>query len=217
LPSENLHVIYNALDLRKIRPRPSEPHEKLILSVGRLVEKKGFPYLIEACHLLRSSDSAFECEIVGYGSMRKSLVELASSLQLNGQVRFVGPLPQEELIAHYHNASIFCLATLVASNDDRDVLPNVLKEAMAVGVPVVTTNVPGMEELVEHERTGLVVAPKDPVELARALERLMHDQELRKRLSAAARGIIEGRFERSKNTLQLLRLFEKHLLGIYPD
>ena len=211
LPHQKIHVVYNGLDLDRFQSRLSEPKSNLILSVGRMVEKKGFTYLVQSLSLLRDGDVDFKGEIVGYGSEKKGLNELISSLHLESKVRIIGPLAQDELIMHYHAASVFCLATLIASNDDRDILPNVIKEAMAVGVPVLTTEVPGMEELVEDGFNGILVPPKDPGAMARGMQELLGDGELRRRLAIAARRRIEERFDRSKNTSSLLTLLEQQL------
>lgn len=213
LSPSKIHVIYNGLDLERFHRRSAEPRERLILAVGRLVEKKGFPYLLEACQLLRDRSVPFNCEIVGYGQMRDNIVDLVSALNLDDRVRLIGPLDQEELVAHYRRADVFCLPTIIARNDDRDILPNVVKEAMAIGVPVVTTSIPAMEELVEHERSGLLVPPGNSPALAEALERMLGDGEMRGHLADAARQIIEERFNRRKNVLQLLRLLERCLLS----
>lgn len=208
-----IHVVYNGLDLERFQRRTTEPKAGLILSVGRFVEKKGFPHLIEACGLLRNHSVPFSCEIAGYGPMRKNLVDLISSLGLEGQVRLVGAVPQQDLIAYYQRANVFCLATTIASNEDRDILPNVVKEAMAVGVPVTTTSIPGMDELVENGRTGLLVPEKNYQALADALELLLDDPELGKRLALAGGQLIEERFDRRKNVKALLRLFEPYLVS----
>lgn len=213
LPPSKIHVIYNGLDLERFHRRFAEPRERLILAVGRLVEKKGFPYLLKACQLLRGRSVPFKCEIVGYGQMRKSIVNLVSALDLEDRVRLVGPLAQEELVAYYQRADVFCLPTIIASNDDRDILPNVVKEAMAVGVPVVTTSIPAMEELVEHERTGLLAPPGNSPALAEALERMLGDREMGGRLADAGRQMIEERFDRRKNASQLMRLLKQNLLS----
>jgi len=213
IPASKIHVIYNGLNLERFPRRRSEPREHLILGVGRLVEKKGFPYLIEACNLLKKHLVPFKCEIVGYGDLRNDLADLVSTLHLEDEVELVGPLAQQELVAYYRKARIFCLPTIIADNDDRDVLPNVVKEAMAIGVPVLTTNTPGMNELVEHERTGLLVPPKDPSALTVALERLLDDNKLGGRLADAGRLMVEDRFDRSKNVSQLKYLFEPYLFS----
>lgn len=213
LPPSKIHVIYNGLDLERFHRRSAEPGERLVLAVGRFVEKKGFPYLIEACQVLRDRSVPFKCEIIGYGQMAKSMVNLVSALKLEDRVRLVGPLPQEELVAYYQRADVFCLPTIIASNEDRDVLPNVVKEAMAIGVPVVTTSIPAMGELVEHERTALLAPPGNSTALAEALERVLEDGEMGERLADAGREVIEERFDRNRNVLQLLRLFEPHLVS----
>lgn len=219
LPAEKIYVIYNGLDLERFRWRSARPSDGLILAVGRLVEKKGLSYLVEACHLLKGQSLPFSCEIIGYANManpnerliRKNLIDLIHALELTDRVKLIGPFAQQELIAHYQRAAVFCLPAVVANNDDRDILPNVLKEAMAVGLPVVTTNIPGMQELVEDGRTGLLVEQRNPEVLAAALERLLIDQDLGERLADSGRQIIENRFDRGKNSALLLSLFEKYL------
>ncbi len=209
LSPSKIHVIYNGLNLERFQRRRTEPRNRLILAVGRLVEKKGFPYLLEACQLLQARSVSFNCEIVGYGQMRESVVNLVSALNLEDNVKLVGALPQEQLVAHYQSADVFCLPTIIAGNDDRDILPNVVKEAMAVGVPVVTTSIPAMEELVQHERTGLLVAPEDSRALADALERILNDEESGRRFVDAGRQMIEERFDRRKNVSELKKLLQQ--------
>ena len=118
----------------------------------------------------------------------------------------VGPLPQQELRALLERAMIFALACIEAPDGDRDILPNVLKEAMAVGVAVVTTRLDGIEELVEHGGTGLLVAPGDPNGLAASIELLLGDKKLREGLATRARTVVEQRFDRRINFAQLREL-----------
>jgi glycosyltransferase involved in cell wall biosynthesis len=211
LSPEKIYVIYNGLDLERFRRRSTEPTDHLILSVGRLVEKKGLSYLIEACQLLKKNSVHFKCDIVGDGELENSLSNLISNLKLGDQVRLVGPLSQEDLIQYYQNAYVFCLPTNIADNQDRDVLPNVVKEAMAVGVPVVTTSIPAMEELVENDHTGLLVPPRNPQALAEALKRLLDNGEQARRFAESGRQVIEVRFDRRKNVSQLLKLLERYI------
>src|SRR6266849_3912770 len=186
----DVHPIYNGIDLNAFPRRDTEPVEPLILSVGRLVEKKGFADLIEACRLLKDKGVNFRCEIVGTG-------------------RMVGPLPQQELRALLERAMIFALACIEAPDGDRDILPNVLKEAMAVGVAVVTTRLDGIEELVEHGGTGLLVSPGDPNGLAANIELLLGDKKLRESLATRARTVVEQRFDRRNNFAQLRELLSQ--------
>jgi len=192
-------TIHNSVDLSDFQLRQEEPKEPTILSVGRLVEKKGFPDLIQACHRLKNCGIPFTCEIIGSGPLRDELQDLIAKLGLQEHVRLRGQMAQAELVKHYSRAMVFALPCVVAKNGDRDILPNVLKEAMAIGVPVVTTRLGGIEELVTHEENGLLVTPGDKDSLADALRKLLADGGLRLKLAIQARKIIEERFELGAN------------------
>jgi glycosyltransferase involved in cell wall biosynthesis len=162
--------------------------------------------LIKACRLLKDWGVSFHCEIVGSGPLAASLDQYIVNLGLEKTVRLRGQMPQQELRVHYLKAMLFALPCVVAANGDRDILPNVLKEAMAVGVPVVTTQLGGIEELVTHEETGLL-APAGNIEtLAKSLQRLLTNAELRQRLANRARRVIEERFNLGVNFAPLRQL-----------
>jgi glycosyltransferase involved in cell wall biosynthesis len=200
-------TIYNGVDLTTFVRRDARVVEPLILSVGRLVEKKGFPDLLRACRLLRERNVRFRCEIVGAGVLKDELEAIIRQDALAGHVKLLGALSQQELMSHYRDASIFALPCRVAADGDRDILPNVLKEAMAVGVPVVTTRLAGIEELIEHDTSGVLVPPGDPAALASALTKLLIDAELRERLADEARSVVEQRFDTRSNFVRLRDLF----------
>jgi glycosyltransferase involved in cell wall biosynthesis len=201
-----IFTIYNSVDLAAFPRRVNEPSEPLILSVGRLVEKKGFADLIKACRLLKVWGVKFHCEIVGSGPLGASLDECVAKLDLEKTVKLRGQRPHQELENHYLKAMVFVLPCVVAANGDRDILPNVLKEAMAIGVPVVTTRLEGIEELVTHEATGLLTNPGDVEGLAKSIQRLLTDPELRRRLAGQARRFIEERFNLQANFGRLRQL-----------
>jgi glycosyltransferase involved in cell wall biosynthesis len=201
-----IFTIYNSVDLAAFPRRLSEPSEPLIFSAGRLVEKKGFADLIKACRLLKDWGVSFNCEIVGSGPLGASLDECIANLGLEKTVKLRGQRPHRELGHHYLKAMVFALPCVVADNGDRDILPNVLKEAMAVGVPVVTTRLEGIDELVTHEETGLLIKPGDIEGLAKCLQRLLTDAELRRRLADRARQLIEERFNLQTNFATLRKL-----------
>jgi len=201
-----IFTIYNSVDLAAFPRRQSEPSEPLILSVGRLVEKKGFADLIQACRMLKDWGVSFNCEIVGSGPLGASLADCIANLGLEKTVRLRGQMRHQELGNYYLKAMVFALPCVVAPNGDRDILPNVLKEAMAVGVPVVTTRLEGIEELVVHEDTGLLTPRGNIEELAKSLQRLLTDAELRRRLADQARQLIEERFNLQANFARLRQL-----------
>ena len=199
----NIHTVYNGLNLEDFPLRKNGPREPLILSVGRLVEKKGFNVLIDACRILKERRVNFTCELVGTGRLSDAIKDRIRECEVGGFVKLVGPLPQEILRQHYERAAVFTLPCLVAADGDRDILPNVIKEAMAMGVPVVTTRLDGIEELVEHGASGWLVPPGDATALANALEQLLTNPPLAGSLSSQARKTIEQRFDRRDNVGQL--------------
>ena len=183
----------------------------VVLSVGRLVEKKGFETLIRACALLRDRGVKLRCTIYGDGPQRGALDELVRALDLREQVSFPGAILQDELIEVYRSATLFALPCQVLDNGDRDGLPNVLVEAMAMELPVVSTEVSGVPELVEHGTNGLLVPPRDPQRLADAMETLLRDPALRHRFAQEGRRKVEAEFDVARNTRRLLALFHEGL------
>ena len=201
-----VHVVYNGLDLESFPPRKTQPESPLLLGVGRLVEKKGFSDLVEACGILKKRGVKFSCEIVGTGAGSNQLKEQIRNQAVGDCIRLVGPLPQEVLREHYERAMVFVLPCVRAKDGDRDILPNVIKEAMAVGVPVVTSRLEGIEELVEDEVSGLLFEPGNVASLANKIERLLIEPQLRQELARSARSVVEQRFDRRGNFSRLKSL-----------
>ena len=202
--------IYNGLDLQRFtyeRPATAAAETPVILSVGRLVEKKGLGDLLAAVEILRRRGSCFRVEIIGGGPLQPTLEADVLRRGLKDVVTFRGALPQEEVRRAYQRATVFALPCIVTSQGDRDGIPTVLLEAMASGVPVVSTAVSGIPELIDSGHDGLLVGPHDPGMLADALGLLLADAELRDRLAQAARHKIETEFAIDRSAQQLLALF----------
>jgi len=208
-----IHTVYNGLDLGAFPLRKTGPLEPKILSVGRLVEKKGFCDLIAACQLLKERKVKFTCELIGTGRLSNVIKERIRGCGVGDCVKMVGPLSQEVLRGHYERAMVFALPCIEAADGDRDILPNVVKEAMAVGVPVVTTQLDGIEELIEDGVSGLLVQPGDVPALAAKLELLLNDFKLRQNLATQGRKVIEERFDRRANVAQLKKLLMDAIQG----
>jgi glycosyltransferase involved in cell wall biosynthesis len=203
-----IEVVHNAADLRRLgSPNGTVRRPDLVLSVARLVEKKGLEHLIEACGLLAARGTAARLEIVGDGPERDRLERTAARLGVD--VTFHGALPQERVLPLYRRAGVVCLPCVVVSTGDRDGLPTSLLEAMALGAPVVSTRVGGIPELVVHEQTGLLVPERDPEALADALERLLADHELAAALAARGRAHVEAHFSLERSVARLRILFEE--------
>ncbi len=207
--AKNIRRIYNGLDLSSYcycDPRKRAPK---IVAVGRLVEKKGFGDLIEACAILAESDLDFQCEIIGGGDYEKKLQTKIEELGLQERVALLGPLPQREAHRAIQDATVCAAPCVTASTGDRDGLPTVLIEAMALGTPCVSTDVTGIAEIVRHRETGLVVSEQQPVQLAEAMRALLQDADLRITLSRAARRLVEQQFDIHTNTMEQRKLFSQ--------
>jgi glycosyltransferase involved in cell wall biosynthesis len=212
-PEATVHCIYHGLnaDLERYAERaPAAPRRNgtlRLLGVGRLVEKKGFDTLVEACGQLKRTGVPFEARIIGPdGPHGPAIRERVRAHGLERSVRLLGPLGQHDLCGEYLRADAFCLPCRVL-DQDRDGIPNVLVEAMACGTPVVTTGVSGIPELVADGVNGLIVPPDDAGALAEAVRRLHHDRELGARMGAAGRATVRERFDGERLARRLAGLF----------
>ena len=206
-PEATVLRMYHGIDLDRFQRGPVAERAigvPLLLSVGRLREKKGFATLIEACRLLRDAGTVVRCKIVGYGEEHDGLAGLISRHGLKEVVQLAGKMTQAELIDLYRNATVFALPCQVASDGDRDGIPNVLLEAMAMELAVVSTNVSGIPEVIQNGINGLLVRPGDAAALAVAIGRLLDDPALRRRLGEAGRHTVATRFC-SEDNLQTVR------------
>lgn len=189
-------------------PSPAPPLRAL--GVGRLVEKKGFDVLVEACGILRQQGVPVEALIVGEsGAHEAEIRRRIAELDLGAHVRLAGPMEQARLYEEYQRAGAFCLPCRVLENGDRDGIPNVLVEAMACGVPVVTTPVCGIPEIVRDGVNGQLIPPDDPHALALALRRLANDPRFARRLACAGQETVRERFDGDRFAAQLAALFRE--------
>lgn len=210
-PGVNVQRMYHGIDHAVFHPqrRQAPGQVPLILSVGRLREKKGLDTLVQACELLRGRGVPFLCEIVGYGEEQERLQALIASYGLDHQVRLSGKLTREHVIDRYARAAVYVQPSRVAADGDRDGIPNVLLEAMAMGVPVVATSVSGIPELVRDGRNGLLIEPDEPAALADAVARLINDRALGAELGRAARHTVTDTFDNDHNLRLVIQLLEQ--------
>jgi glycosyltransferase involved in cell wall biosynthesis len=201
--------VYNGLDLDEYSFRSPRERSPLILAIGRLVEKKGFADLIDACALLALRGLSFRCRIVGAGPLRDELEARIDAAGLDSSVELVGPRPQAQVIQEMGQAALLAMPCIVGQDGDRDGLPNVIQEAMALGTPVISTDVTGIPEVVRDGETGLQVPQHDPAALAVAIERLLADPELRVQLASGARRLIEQEFDIHRNTERRRAIFRR--------
>ncbi|MEO8576282.1 MAG: glycosyltransferase family 4 protein [Gemmatimonadales bacterium] len=211
-----IHTIYNGIKLSEFNP-PARSIANVapvrILCVGRLIEQKGLTYLLDACALLRARNVPFTCDVIGgteeplYTEYWERLKERHRDLRLEGLVFFRGARAFAAIMDAYRAADIFVLPCVVARDGRRDITPNAVIEAMAMKLPVISTPITGVVEIVEHGTSGLLVPPENSVALADEIERLTRNRALATRLGENARKRVESRFDADKNVVERLRLF----------
>jgi glycosyltransferase involved in cell wall biosynthesis len=212
-----VHCVYHGLNAELARllhaptgARPAGDGVLRVLGVGRLVRKKGFDVLVEALALLGSRGIRWRALIVGEdGEAGDDLRRRIASHSLGDRIGLVGPISQAALYQEYRRADILCLPCRVDADGDRDGIPNVLVEAMACGLPTVTTSVSGIPEVVDDGVTGLIVPVDDPAATAEAIERLGRDPALAQRIAANAAARMRERFDGDRLAADLARLFRE--------
>src|SRR5216110_1886165 len=217
-----IHRVYNGIDLKRFPMTNGEPPRPLrseqpvaasyqaprIISVGRLVEFKGFEHLIDACAELARRGFDFSCDIIGDGPLRDRLRLKVDSLNLSSRVNLLGSLSQGAVLEKLQTADLFALASVTDSEGASDVFPTVIVEAMASARPVVSTRLAGIPELMIDGETGLLVSPADTTALTEALQKLLCDRELRVLYGCAGRARIERHFRIEHTVAPLLKLFQ---------
>jgi glycosyltransferase involved in cell wall biosynthesis len=206
LPADKLAVVRCGVSFaqRSKAPAAASSRPRLrIGTLGRLVEKKGIDDLLRALALLEAQPGA-ELSIVGDGPLRAGLEALARELGVQACVRFEGSLAHADVVAWLHTLDVFVLACKPDAQGDMDGIPVALMEAMSQHVPVLSTRLSGIPELVLDEQTGLLAPPADPPALAAQLQRLLDEPALRGDLAAAAAPHVEAEFGQSVNIDRLM-------------
>lgn len=181
-----------------------------LLSAARLVDKKGFNYLISACKLLADQGVDFTCTIAGDGPLLAQLNQQIQQLNLTDRVTMTGkPILQEEIPEFMRSGDIYCLPCVWASDGDVDGLPQMLMEAMACGVPVISTRLVGIPDLIIDGETGLLAEPNNTADLADRLLRLINDRGLRSTLARNGRVQVEQLFDLSHCLTPLFNKFQQ--------
>jgi glycosyltransferase involved in cell wall biosynthesis len=206
--------VYNGID-RDFPPREPPAETPRILSVGRLIEKKGFADLIEACRLLREHGLSFECAIVGEGPLRAQLQAQIDRASLADDIRLIGAQSQHEVRVLLSEADLFVLASVPESDGGSDNLPTVIIEAMMCGTPVISTRLAGIPEMIQHGENGILVGPRNAPALATAIEQLLRDRTLAGKLGTHGKGTAINKFSIETTTRALKHLLV-HRAGIKP-
>lgn len=183
-----------------------------ILSIGRLVEKKGIAYLLDALSLLNNSGIEFECKIIGDGELRDELESLASELGLGERISFIGFVTHDQIPAFLYDANVF-VSPNIESNNYSDGLPTVILEAMASGLPVIASDAASNSEVISNNNTGLLVRERSCEELANALHKLFTDRKLMKTIALNARELVLEEYSGEIVIRKLSEIFSNYAEG----
>jgi colanic acid/amylovoran biosynthesis glycosyltransferase len=214
---DQLHIVYCGIDTSQFAPPTADaiPSDGIlhIRSSGRLVEKKGFPYLIEACRILKDRKIRFECTIGGSGPLEAELRDLVTKLQLQDCVTVTGQaIKQEDIAAFAHSGTVYCLPCVWASDNDADGLPQMLMENMACGLPAVSTRLVGIPDLIIDGETGLLVEPNNAEQIAEAIQKIAAEPTLAKRLAENGRQQILDYFQLEPALQPLIHYYKSKLV-----
>jgi len=222
LPQEQNHkvkLVYEGLDLDQFSVRPTlndiEKNGLNLLIVARIIEQKGIDNLLQACKRMRDMGIRFRCKIIGgtefplYRDYFDMILDLHRTLDLKDHVFFLGPQPFTKVLEEPEKTDIFVLPSTISDDGSRDITPNSLLEAMAMKVPVITTQVTGIQEIVDNGINGVFVPERDDRTLANEIVDLMYDIDRRKRLGENARKKIEVQFDIHKNIQKYVEHFEE--------
>jgi len=213
----SIHRNYHGIDIKFFYDKnetpkiPVQPYQ--ILTIARLTAKKGLPTIYQALRILCDQGVSVHHTHIGGGEDREKIMSLIKDLDLGSVTRLLGTQPHQVVLEHYKNADLFVLGCEVAPNGDRDGIPNVLMESMAMGLPVVATNISGIPELVANETTGLLVPPGQPDKLAEAMLRMLTDAELRNRVIAAGKQRVVREFDNRQLIQELAEVYRSEGLG----
>jgi glycosyltransferase involved in cell wall biosynthesis len=206
--ADRMARIYYGVDLAQFTYIAPAKRAARIVAVGRLVEKKGFSVLLAACALLARRGCRFACDIIGTGPLESSLREQTKRLALTDTVHMHGALPHENIREIVRRAAVMVAPCIIASDGDRDGLPNVILEAMALGTPCIATRIVGISEAIVDGVSGMLVAERDQEGLASAIEILLSDSDLQATFASSARRLVEEKFDIAVNAARLRDVFK---------
>lgn len=208
--NNKIELIRCGIDLDKFKSQKKlRADDKIrMLTVARLVEKKGIAYLIKAIPMVIKEMPKCKFTIIGSGPLYDHLQQLVRDLDIERYVQFRGDVSDSELMQYYDDADMFILPCIITENGDRDGIPVSTMEAMAMELPVISTTVSGLPELVEDGASGILVTPKDEKAIADAIITLCKDSELRINMGEKGREIIEKKFNIVSEAEKLMGVFE---------
>ena len=209
-----IHCVYHGIDLKLFSPTTDHVQCKApykLLTVARMTEKKGLPTLYKALRLLKDKNLAFSHTLIGDGDDRDAILQLVEELQLTDCCQWLGTRTHTEVLKQFEASDLFILGCEIAGNGDRDGIPNVLVEALAMEVPALSTTVSAVPEILIDGVSGITVAPGNAAAMAESIEKVLTDTELRKQLIQGGRRHTDSNFNNRTLVAQLGDIFHAQL------
>lgn len=209
-----IHCIYHGIDLKLFSPKTdhnicSAPYK--LLTVARITEKKGLPTLYKALRMLKEKNFKFNHTLIGDGDDREKILQLIKDLNLTDCCRWLGTRTHTEVLKQFEQSDLFVLACEIAANGDRDGIPNVLVEALAMEVPALSTTVSAIPEILLNSKSGMTVAPGNATVMADAIENIFTDTALRQTIIRGGRKHTSQNFDNRTLVAQLGDIFSPYL------
>jgi len=207
-----IYRIYHGIDLKLFSSRAKKPQTKQpyhLVTVARLVPKKGLPTVYRALQRLKQAGVEFEHILIGDGDDREKILKLIRDLDLSGACRWLGTLTHEQVLEHYRRSDLFVLGCEQAANGDQDGIPNVFVESLAMGLPVVATQLSAIPELIESGKTGLLVEPGNDADMVTAILNLLTDSALRIQVITAGKQRVQQMFNNRELIKSLYRTYQR--------
>lgn len=207
-----IHCIYHGIDLTLFTNNIQVPTRKppyRLFTIARLTEKKGLPTLYRALALLKEQNIPFQHVLIGDGDDREKILSLIQDLKLKDTCSWLGTRTHDEVLAQFMKSDLFILPCEIAENGDRDGIPNVLVESLAMGVPAISTNVSAIPEVIIDGKTGRTVEPRNPELLAKTIHEVLDDETLRDSLVTQGRQWVNERFDNRYWHKELAELFQQ--------
>jgi colanic acid/amylovoran biosynthesis glycosyltransferase len=208
--AEKILKIYNGIDLKVFHPKIKKEGDPFtFVCVARFVEKKGHKVLVDACEILKDQGINFRCWMVGKGKLETDIRNAITRKKLQGFIEILGPHTHDEVLERFHQSHVYVLPCVEGKNGNKDGLPVALVEALACGLPVITTPMTGNPEVVKHGMNGFLVPFEDPYKTAEAMRIMLEDTVCYQALSGRARSSIEDYFDSKKTVKALISKFKE--------
>lgn len=208
-----IYCIYHGIDLKLFQPKssdriPEEPYK--LLTIARMTAKKGLPTIYRALDRLKKRGIKFSHTLIGDGDDREAVHTIIHELGLENCCQLLGTLTHEEVLTSFQSNDLFLLGCEIAKNGDRDGIPNVLVESLAMGVPALSTDVSAIPEILINGKTGITIPPSDPIAMEEAILQLLTNQRLRNKLIENGKQFVENNFDNSKLIKQFAEIIPQH-------